>query len=186
MAGLRNLKRYLFEQINSLNTVEHEEILKIIRKRNVNVSRNKNGFFFNLSTIDDVIIKEISDFVEYCTLNKVDLDEYDKRLSECKVNNKRFDNVLNLNLETMIEYPDTHTKRSGYHNWDDVEMDEKQAQKLISFIDHVVNDNEHVNKKKISVKYMNARKKFSKRSFFEHAQKYEAGGLELTHEKYLQ
>jgi hypothetical protein len=77
-------KKRLVEKINILGATEHMEILRIINQNNVPMTENKNGFFFNLSTIDDDTYTIISDFVNYCCENKSELDEYDQKLHECK------------------------------------------------------------------------------------------------------
>ena len=86
-------KKLLFEKINSLSSTEHEEVFKIIKSNNINYSKNKNGVFFNISNIHDDIVKHIDEFVLFCVSNKKELDEYDKKLNECKLNNN-FQNIM--------------------------------------------------------------------------------------------
>jgi hypothetical protein len=75
----------LKERIESLGVTEHLEIFRILKKHNVNYTPNNNGVFADISKIDDVIIKEISDFVTFCAKNNKDLEEYDKLLHQCKL-----------------------------------------------------------------------------------------------------
>lgn len=50
-------------------------------------THNKNGTFVNFSTIDDAVVQEVSKFTDFCLSNKLELDDYEKRMSECKINN---------------------------------------------------------------------------------------------------
>ena len=173
------LKKELFERINSLSTTEHSEILKIIQNRSVPISKNLNGVFFNLSTIPDNVVQEIAKFVEFCTKNAVDLDAYDKKIHECKLDNN-FDRILNLNLENMVEENEQQKKRTV--TWEDISLDQKQIHKIMTFIDKVVCDKEKSTKKKMSIKYTNARKRYSRKVFSE--KKFE-NDIELESEKYF-
>ena len=76
-------RKMLFEKINTMTKTEHEEIFKIIKEKNKDIpySKNKNGIFFNLSSIDDNTIHDINNFVNYCISNKQELDDYDKKIN---------------------------------------------------------------------------------------------------------
>ena len=95
-------KKNLFEKINSLSKTEHEEIYKIIQTHNNTVeskilfSKNKNGIFFNLSEIDDKLYEQLEHFVNFCIANKKNLDDYDKKINECKLSNNY--NYINNNV----------------------------------------------------------------------------------------
>jgi energy-converting hydrogenase A subunit M len=49
-------KKNLFNKIEGLDKVEHEEIYKILMKNddNVQLTKNSNGIFFNLSVIKKI------------------------------------------------------------------------------------------------------------------------------------
>lgn len=68
----------LKSKINTLDSCEQIEILKIIINNDVKYTQNKNGFFINLNKLNDETIKEIRDFIKYIsnnviTDNKIDL-----------------------------------------------------------------------------------------------------------------
>ena len=157
-------RKNLFEKINSLSSTEHEEILKIIKLKNVNFSQNKNGVFFNLSVLDDEVIEYIEDFVNFCLSNNKDLDEYDKKINECKMNNN-FDTILNISLDKMEKLDETElSKKDKHEDWECLNnLNSKKTQRLINFIEKLTNDKEKIGKKKANVKFHNARKKYSKR-----------------------
>lgn len=152
-------RRQLNEKIQTLGNTEHLEIFKILQDNNVLFSENQNGIFFNLTTLDDHVLKQINDFVNYCCENKTELDEYDKRLKECKFRN----NISNI------------MKVSGYQSGINEPVDKKERWKdLIEEVDktHIVKDfidKIHMNAEKQCAKrsggkYVMSRKKFMKRN----------------------
>lgn len=164
-------KKQLFEKIGSLSSTEHEEIFNIILRlssnANVNYTSNKNGVFFNLSTLPNDVLGAIDTFVNFCLTNKKTLDEYEKQLYECKTST----NVINVNLENIIEIKnnknsgDKFTSALPICDWNsaniDGSIDSKNSQKIIQFIEKLYNDKSY--KKKMNIKYHNAKKKFSKK-----------------------
>jgi hypothetical protein len=60
------------------------EIYGIITQHGIEHTRNKNGVFVNMSTLPNDVVHTIHQFVSFCHDNKIVLDEYDKRLNECK------------------------------------------------------------------------------------------------------
>ena len=84
-ASSRNrLRRTLIRRTQELGPTEHGEIFKILTFHGIDHTQNSNGIFVNLSRVPDEVLDKVQRFVEYCVENKHDLDEYDKRLNECK------------------------------------------------------------------------------------------------------
>lgn len=77
-------RRTLIRRTQELGPTEHGEIFKILTAHGVDHTQNNNGIFVNLSRVSDDVMDEVQRFVDYCVENKQDLDEYDKRLNECK------------------------------------------------------------------------------------------------------
>lgn len=172
-------KRSLFDKINTLSSTEHEEILKIIQQNDVSFSKNKNGVFFNLSTLSDHVLKEIDEFVVYCVSNKRELDEYDKKLNECKINNN-FYNMLpqRHNLSEMGK------KKEEEPSWNSVPIDEHSMERFVKFVDKVNQERDKIGKKKANLKYNNAKKRYAKRVVVE--RKFDTdGGDCLSEDAYL-
>jgi hypothetical protein len=181
-------KKFLFEKINSLSKTEHEEIYKILKKHNtnnpdflINFSRNKNGIFFNLSDINDVLFEELDNFVTYCINNKKDLDDYDKKINECKINNN-YNNIIHINLES---YPKEELyQEKMLEDWNMIITDPKSVVRVANYVERLMNDRDRIGKKKMNVKFNNARKKFAKRVVNE--KKIDADGFkDLEPESYL-
>ena len=63
-------KKYLEKTIKLLDRVEYNEILKILIKNKQKYSINKTGIFFNLKYIDTDSLKELINFVKFCTENR--------------------------------------------------------------------------------------------------------------------
>lgn len=162
-------RKALFEKINRLSATEHEEIYRIIRRDDaVNVSRNKNGVFFNLSSISDDVVAKIDTFVTYCISNQDELDEYDKKLNECKMSNK-YSKIMNynpleagsnINLQHLSDKP--LVRAEGNEGWK-TKMDAKSSQKIAYLLDKMHDDREKLHTKKVNTKFVNAKKKYSKR-----------------------
>ena len=77
-------KKLVVSQIESLSSTEHGEIFKMLSS-DVPFSKNKNGSFFNISHIGVELLEKIERFVSYCLQNKQHIDEYNKKLDECKL-----------------------------------------------------------------------------------------------------
>lgn len=173
-------KKILFDKISSLSYTEHEEILKIISSNDVHFSKNKNGVFFNLSTLPNTVIKQIDDFVLYCVSNKKELDEYDKKLNECKINNN-FHQMLpqRHNLQDMGKM-----KEEPIINAKDLHVDEGIMEKFVKYVDRMTQDKDKIGKKKSSLKYNNAKKKYAKKVTVERKFDHDHGD-QLEAEEYL-
>lgn len=88
-------RRLLMQRIHDLGQTEHQEIFNILQKHGVEHTQNSNGVFINLTPVADNIVAEVQRFVNFCFDNKRNLDEYDKRLNECK---------LSQNFESISAY----------------------------------------------------------------------------------
>lgn len=173
-------RKQLGKNIESLSSTEHEEIFKIIVGNDVHYSKNKNGFFFNMTTIDNSVLIQIDKFVKYCMSNQKALDLYEKKINECKQSHNY--EILNIKLNTMKEVLSIDSNNDN--NWNDVIVDTKIMQKIISFTDKIVYDREKNNKKKVNIKYNNARKRWSKQQYSDKKIENE-DYKELTGDKYL-
>jgi len=177
-------RKVLFEKINLMTKTEHEEIFKIIRDKNVdlNYSKNKNGVFLNLSSLSDETIHDVNNFVTYCINNKKELDDYDKKINECKINNS-------LNNLSSYDSNDNDCKNNPdmidkTQDWNSLVTDSKSIQKISQFIEKLMTDHDKIGKKKVNQKFSNAKKKYSKKICVE--RKFETeDNIELNSETYL-
>jgi len=160
-------RKLLFDKINQLSSTEHEEILKIIKVHSVDFTQNKNGIFFNISALPDVVIKEIDTFVAYSLNNSKELDEYDKKLNECKIS-QSIDNLVPSRSNDVTYYNDVNSikvKDDSNNEWSYLHsIDEKKMANITNFVEKMNQDRDKIFKKKVNVKFYNAQKKFSKRN----------------------
>ncbi len=105
-------RQILSQRISELGPTEHNEIFSIINQHAIEYTRNKNGVFVNMTTMTNEVIHTINQFVCFCHDNKLNLDEYDKRLNECKF------------LCTRHDVSSTQSKK----NTDDVHVTQQQRQ----------------------------------------------------------
>jgi hypothetical protein len=174
-------RKVLFEKINNMTKTEHEEIFKIIKSQDnsITYSKNKNGIFFNLSSLNDNTIFEVDNFVNYCINNKQDLDDYDKKINECKINNN-YANIIEVNLQDVPK----QSLIEPIEDWNAVVGDSKSMQKITTFIEKLMTDHDKIGKKKMNQKFSNAKKKYSKKVCIE--RKFETeDNTELNNDGYL-
>ena len=167
-------RKALFDKINSLSSTEHEEILKIVKSHNISYSRNKNGVFFNMSALEDNVIYDIDKFVVYCMSNKKDLDEYDKIINECKMNNcieSIIPAIHNMNEDNLhSDHKNVLNTSLGEMGKEklvvktELKVDEVVVDKFIKFADRFAQEKDKIGRKKLNLKFNNAKKRFSKKN----------------------
>ena len=79
-------RKLLMQRIQELGPTEHAEIFKMLSEHGVDYTRNSNGIFVNLSCVPAAVLNSLNTFVSFYIDNNHSLNEYDKRLSECKIN----------------------------------------------------------------------------------------------------
>lgn len=155
---MTRMKRQLMDKINMLGCTEHHEIYQIIQGDGINYSENTNGVFFNLTTIPEPTFSKIETFVNYCYENKIELDEYDKKLSECKFRNSI--TTFNSNtIQSSINEPIDKKER-----WRELMEVADKSSLVKEFVDKLsCNTEKHLNKR-VGTRFAMARKKYAKRS----------------------
>ena len=167
-------RKNLLEKITKLSPTEHEEIFKIMLKYSKPFTQNKNGVFFNFTRIEDHIVKQLEDFVEFCLKNKIELDKYDKILHDCKVN-QNYD-CISQPTSKMVDLDMPQSERldiflakgaesmqNSADEWLLALTETKQTEKATIFMNILQDNIDKIHKKKQNTKYINAKKKYSKR-----------------------
>lgn len=149
-------KKKLCEAISNLSKTEHDEIFKFLQ--DYSFTQNNNGIFMNFSFIKDEDFIKIRDFVNFCYDNKESLDEYDKKLNECK----------NQALTQRISNPTSLKNIIKTTNDEDICVEDlysicKNKEKIETFISILENKSTSFYTNKSSCKYLNAKKKFAKK-----------------------
>jgi hypothetical protein len=169
-------KRQLVKCVNELQLTEHVEIFKIINKNETMYSKNNNGVFINISTISDEMLEEINSFIIFCLKNKEELDAYEKKMQECKtiINTEEecCNNIVKSEDKYKIDYNEDNSIICPHESLIEmggqikVKLDSdkiEESNKVVNYINYLNDHVENINKKKNNMKYVNAKKKFSRK-----------------------
>ena len=151
-------RKQLLGRINSLSATEHEEIFNLIKRHDLTYTQNKNGIFFNLSTLPDSVVEEITKLVDFCASQKKELDEYDIRMNECKINSS----VQRMDIKKHFE--ENEKQKLSQVESIQQKLTATSAEKLTTFVEKIKQDRDKIGKKKTNMSFLNAKKKFLKRS----------------------
>lgn len=158
MSFTNRQNKMLRDKINKLSQTEHDEIFKILKTHNVRFTQNKNGVFFDISFLSHEVAKEVERFVDFCTSNQVELDEYDKQINECKMNNC-FDRMKNsVPLSSAI------TANVVLDDWQGLLQETKSNEKISAFVSLLESSCDKLCIKRANTKFINAKKKYSKKT----------------------
>lgn len=58
------------EKIEQLGSIEHGEIFRKLKTRNLGYTQNSNGIFFDITDVPDDVIDDLVAFVEHCIENQ--------------------------------------------------------------------------------------------------------------------
>jgi hypothetical protein len=75
-------RKQIYEEIKKMNRTEQEELFRILKKCSEEVSENKNGIFFDLMNLQDETIKQIQEWLSFCSKNKVQFEIREKAILE--------------------------------------------------------------------------------------------------------
>ena len=155
-------KKRLCDKIASLSKTEHDEIFKILQESAYSYTQNSNGVFINFSSISDEDFLKIDAFVKFCFDNKESLDEYDKKLNECKNMHaiQKLSNSIPLTNIINIQNENNATLQS-------IIDEAKYNTKVETFVALLENRGESLFVNKTNTKFINAKKKFSKKMLAE-------------------
>ena len=82
---LQNIKKI----VENYNIEQQEDILNIIREGDdISINENKNGFFINLTNLDNNIITKIEKYMEYIVLQE-------NHLTNIESQKKEYEQILN-------------------------------------------------------------------------------------------
>jgi hypothetical protein len=75
-------RKQLYDEIKKMNRTEQEELFRILKKCNEDVSENKNGMFFDLMNLQTETILQIQEWISFCNKNKVQFEIREKVIQE--------------------------------------------------------------------------------------------------------
>jgi hypothetical protein len=76
------IRKQMFDEIKKFNKTEQEELYRILRRCDEDLSENKNGIFFDLMNLRQTTIKEIQDWISFCNHNRTTLETREKEMSQ--------------------------------------------------------------------------------------------------------
>jgi hypothetical protein len=101
----KDLCKRIKDNISLLNQFELEEIFKMIYKVNNNYSKNINGVNINISNLDENIIIEIDNYINFCIKTHNEITKYENICNSYidVINKDKPDEISNENIETTIK-----------------------------------------------------------------------------------
>jgi hypothetical protein len=151
-------RKSLVDKICALSATEHREIFKILSEHNISYSQNKNGIFFNISTIPDDVVDEINGLVRFCINQQQELEQYDMKINECKLTT----NIQRVDIKKHFEV--TAKQQEDESNRIYEKLDVISSEKLNVFVEKMRHDRDKIGKKRTNTNFINATKRFIKRS----------------------
>lgn len=110
-------KHTIIKNIKELSKIEHIEIFKIIKGKDIKYSENSNGIFVNFNNIPNNIIGELYNFIKFCLKNKEEL----KKNEEFILHNKSIiENSIETNKNRKYQCPSTSDDE--YDDYNDSEI----------------------------------------------------------------
>ena len=100
----------LKSQIEKMNKFNHIEILRILKNNKIPINENKNGVFINLTEIDNNIIQQLQQYVEYVNKQQKQLNTIEKQKEDYE--NKFFNN-LDSNSNQNVDSKDIKDKEAN-------------------------------------------------------------------------
>jgi hypothetical protein len=77
-------RRKLWEGIKSLIKSEQEELYRILKRNEVEITENTNGIFFDVGKLSQTIIMQIEKFLQFCSQNRINFEERDKEMESLR------------------------------------------------------------------------------------------------------
>ena len=72
------IRKQMFDEIKKFNKTEQEELYRILRRCDEDLSENKNGIFFDLVSIKETTLNKIKEWIQFCKKNTTEFEEREK------------------------------------------------------------------------------------------------------------
>lgn len=92
----------LKEKIEGLHRPYQVQILRILKKHNVDFNENRNGVFFNLAKLDEATSSDIVKYLEYVDQQINFLSEHEKQKDLYKENYFKSDEHVTINKDFVL------------------------------------------------------------------------------------
>ena len=75
-------RKQMYEEIKKFNKTEQEELFRILKRCNEDLSENKNGIFFDLMNLQEETVTEIQKWISFCNKNRVQFEIREKEMTD--------------------------------------------------------------------------------------------------------
>lgn len=133
-------KKELVEKIDSLLPIQQNEIFNIFQKYNINYSKNTNGVFINITNIDEDIVNEINNYINFIEHNQERLETIESS----------YENIYNQPIEDINNV----YKIINFEEFKNFDSNAK--------LEKIKNDMNSKKKKEYHLKFMNTMKKYQR------------------------
>jgi hypothetical protein len=82
-------RKTFLDSLKGLTKSEYAEIVRILQKNEVQISENKNGIFFNVAGLPQIVFDELEKFINFTQSNRQSLADRDSILSTLKQSNEQ-------------------------------------------------------------------------------------------------
>ncbi len=80
-------RKRIFEEIKKFTRTEQEELYRILKRNEEEVSENKNGMFFDIMNLKLTTINDIKEYIQFTTTNREELAEREQTLIQLQTEN---------------------------------------------------------------------------------------------------
>lgn len=78
-------RKRVWESVKTLTKSEQEELFRILKRANAEVTENTNGIFFDLTKLEQPVFETIVKFLEFCAQNRVNFELRDKEIETLRL-----------------------------------------------------------------------------------------------------
>ena len=114
MVGKQEELSKIKTSVEMMNKFHQVGVLKLLSsKKDLTINENNNGVFINLSDLDDVVLKELLDYIQYVSEQESDLDQHEQEKEKYK--SVFFDNTATEN-KTVKKIKTISKENKDKHN----------------------------------------------------------------------
>lgn len=95
--------KFIKNNINKLCHTEIDEIFKIIHNNNSKYTQNNNGIFINLNWLDETILMQIYNYINFCLKSQSEINKYElmkNMLNDTIINKEKIEEKPEILLNT--------------------------------------------------------------------------------------
>ena len=98
MSNKIDLCKKIQSNIANLSSNEIDELFKILYKNNSNYTKNNNGIFVNLNWIDEEILIEINNYINFCLKSQTEINKYEIMKNLLNISELLYFHIISIDL----------------------------------------------------------------------------------------